>query len=101
MYSIYSPVEHPKNTVHKTKQGEITKHYSGGKLSNHTNINMKFNKEKIKKFASGGKSPKDIMAEAYRNQAIWRQQEQARAISQDSQETAAREIALDSQANFC
>ncbi len=72
MYSIYSPVEHPKNTVHKTKQGEITKHFSGGKLSNHTNINMKFNKEKIKKFASGGKSPQEIMAEARRNQQMYR-----------------------------
>lgn len=72
LYSIYSPVEHPKNTVHKTKQGEITKHFSGGKLSNHTNINMKFNKEKIKKFASGGKSPQEIMAEARRNQQMYR-----------------------------
>lgn len=46
---------------------------------------MKFNKEKTKKFASGGKTPKEI------------QEAQARAISQDSQQTAAREIALDAQ----
>ena len=32
LYSIYSPVEHPKNTVHKTKQGEVIKHFSGGTL---------------------------------------------------------------------
>ena len=34
---------------------------------------MKFNKEKTKKFASGGKTPKEIMEEARRNQAIERQ----------------------------
>lgn len=34
---------------------------------------MKFNKEKTKKFASGGKSPKEIMEEARRNQAIEKQ----------------------------
>ncbi len=35
---------------------------------------MKFNKEKTKKFASGGKTPKEIMEEARRNQAIERSQ---------------------------
>ena len=32
LYSIYSPVEHPKNTVHKTKQEEPVEHRYGGKL---------------------------------------------------------------------
>lgn len=34
---------------------------------------MKFNKEKTKKFASGGKTPKEIMEEVKRNQLIERQ----------------------------
>jgi hypothetical protein len=34
---------------------------------------MKFNKEKTKKFQKGGKSPKEIMEEARRNQLIERQ----------------------------
>ena len=34
---------------------------------------MKYNKEKTKKFQKGGKSPKEIMEEARRNQAIERQ----------------------------
>lgn len=34
---------------------------------------MKFNKEKTKKFQKGGKTPKEIMEEARRNQAIERQ----------------------------
>lgn len=77
-YKPYTAVQdntyvEPKNTVHKTKQDEFTKHYNGGKLNNHANINMKFNKEKTKKFATGGKTPKEIMEEARRNQAIERQ----------------------------
>lgn len=34
---------------------------------------MKFNKEKTKKFQKGGKTPKEIMEEARRNQLIERQ----------------------------
>ena len=34
---------------------------------------MKYNKEKTKKFQKGGKSPKEIMEEARRNQLIERQ----------------------------
>ena len=41
---------------------------------------MKFNKEKTKKFASGGKSPKEIMEEARRNQAIERSQATADVV---------------------
>ena len=69
-----------KNTVHKIKQDEFIKHYNGGKLDNHTNINMKYNKEKTKKFASGGKTPKEIMEEARRNQAIERQAQARDAV---------------------
>ena len=36
----------------------LSQYKIGGKLNNYTNINMKFNKEKTKKFASGGKTPK-------------------------------------------
>ena len=45
LYSIYSPVEHPKNTVHKTKQGELTKHYSGGTLESIRRIIRNVEKE--------------------------------------------------------
>lgn len=69
-----------KNTAHKIKQDEFIKHYNGGKLNNHTNINMKYNKEKTKKFASGGKTPKEIMEEARRNQAIERQAQARDAV---------------------
>lgn len=31
---------------------------------------MKYNKEKTKKFQKGGKTPKEVMEEARRNQAI-------------------------------
>jgi hypothetical protein len=76
-----------KNTVHKIKQDEFIKHYNGGKLDNHTNINMKYNKEKTKKFASGGKTPKEIMEEARRNQAIERQA-QARDVARNAVRTS-------------
>lgn len=49
-----------------------SKYEIGGKLNNYTNINMKFNIEKIKKFKKGGKSSKEIKEEARRNQAIER-----------------------------
>lgn len=48
---------------------------------------MKFNKEKTKKFASGGKTPKEIMEEARRNQAIERQA-QARDVARDAVRTS-------------
>jgi hypothetical protein len=41
---------------------------------------MKYNKEKTKKFASGGKTPKEIMEEARRNQAIERQAQARDAV---------------------
>lgn len=41
---------------------------------------MKFNKEKTKKFASGGKTPEEIMEEARRNQAIERSQAAAGVV---------------------
>jgi hypothetical protein len=48
---------------------------------------MKFNKEKTKKFKKGGKTPKEIMEEARRNQAIERQA-QARDIVRDAIRTS-------------
>lgn len=43
LYSIYSPVEHPKNTVQKTKQGEVTKHFSGGGIYRRNLLERFFN----------------------------------------------------------
>lgn len=54
------------------KYTKNSKYEIGGKLNNYTNINMKFNIEKIKKFKKGGKSSKEIKEEARRNQAIER-----------------------------
>jgi hypothetical protein len=48
---------------------------------------MKYNKEKTKKFQKGGKTPKEIMEEARRNQAIERQA-QARDIARDAVRTS-------------
>lgn len=55
---------------------------------------MKYNKEKTKKFQKGGKTPKEIMEEARRNQAIERQQREesiSSAIARDAANTAAIE----------
>lgn len=60
---------------------------------------MKFNKEKTKKFQQGGKTPKEIMEEARRNQAIWQQQQEANisaAIARDAANTAARDAVYNS-----
>ncbi len=60
---------------------------------------MKYNKEKIKKFQKGGKTPKEIMEEARRNQAIWRQQQEediSSAIARDAANTAARDAVYNS-----
>ena len=48
---------------------------------------MKYNKEKVKKFQPGWKTPKEIMEEARRNQAIERQA-QARDIARDAVRTS-------------
>lgn len=48
---------------------------------------MKYNKEKVKKSQPGGKTPKEIMEEARRNQAIERQA-QARDIARDAVRTS-------------
>jgi len=41
---------------------------------------MKFNKEKTKKFKKGGKTPKEIMEEASRNQLIEKQAQARDAV---------------------
>ncbi len=54
---------------------------------------MKYNKEKVKKFQPGGKTPQQIMAEARANQAEWRAQQAqiSDAIAKDAEETARRD----------
>ena len=62
-------------------------------------LSMKYNKEKIKKFQKGGKTPKEIMEEARRNQAIWRQQQEediSAAIARDAANTVARDAVYNS-----
>lgn len=55
---------------------QINNYAEGGKLNNHTNINMKF-KEETKKFKKGGKSSKEIKEKASRKERKYQKRSDA------------------------